>query len=92
MLGFPSMREQLTKRLELLKSEFEKGQKKLTEVEAQASGLRSTLLRISGAIQVLEEELAKDNGDRGEMVPRETNAAVKDGVTADTQKVVNMTS
>ena len=54
------MREQLENRLNELKSEFEVGQNKLNELEAQAANLRNTLLRISGAIQVLEEELAKD--------------------------------
>jgi hypothetical protein len=54
------MREQLENRLKVLKSEFEVGQNKLNELEAQAANLRNTLLRISGAIQVLEEELAKD--------------------------------
>lgn len=50
-----------------LKAEFEKGQKQLQDLEAQATTMRQTLLRISGAIQVIEEELAKagarpDNG------------------------------
>jgi hypothetical protein len=54
------MREQLENRLKELKSEFEVGQDKLNELEAQAVSLRNTLLRISGAIQVLEEELARD--------------------------------
>ena len=53
------MKAQLTKRLEDLKAEYEAGQNKLVEIEGQATSLRNTLLRISGAIQVLEEELAK---------------------------------
>ena len=53
------MHTQLTKRLQELKAEFEAGQTKLTELEGQANNIRTTLLRISGAIQVLEEELAK---------------------------------
>ena len=52
------MQEQLTNRLKELKAEFEAGQKKLAEIEGQANDLRTTMLRISGAIQVLEEELA----------------------------------
>lgn len=51
------MRERLEERLGELHSEFESGQKKLAELETQARSLRETLLRISGAIQVLEEEL-----------------------------------
>ncbi len=51
------MREQLQARLDELKREFETGQERLREIEAQGARLRETLLRISGAIQVLEEEL-----------------------------------
>jgi hypothetical protein len=53
------MRGQLQIRLEELKKEFEKGQKQLQDLESQAATLRQALLRISGAVQVLEEELAK---------------------------------
>ena len=53
------MREQLDARLQSLKSEFTVGQQRLADLEAQAANLRNTLLRISGAIQVLEEELGK---------------------------------
>ncbi len=53
------MREQLENRLQQLKSEFELGQQKLSELESQAASLRNMLLRISGAVQVLEEELGK---------------------------------
>jgi len=53
------MREQLEARLLSLKSEFTVGQQKLAELEAQETNLRNTLLRISGAIQVLEEELGQ---------------------------------
>lgn len=53
------MRKQLEERLQSLKSEFAVGQQKLADLEAQAAALRNTLLRISGAIQVLEEELGR---------------------------------
>ena len=53
------MKEQLEKRLEQLKAEFEAGQKKLGELEVKTNNLRNTILRISGAIQVLEEELTR---------------------------------
>lgn len=53
------MREQLQLRLEVLKNEFETGQTKLRELERQQAILRETLLRISGAIQVVEELLAE---------------------------------
>ncbi len=62
------MRERIEKRLEQLKSEYESGQKMLAETEAKAAQLRETLLRISGAIQVLEEELQQlgDSANAGE--------------------------
>jgi uncharacterized membrane-anchored protein YhcB (DUF1043 family) len=53
------MREQLEKRLQDLKTEFESGRKMLMELEAKQANLKETMLRISGAIQILEEELAK---------------------------------
>ena len=55
------MRERLESRLAELKAEFEAGQKMLAELEAKQANLRDTLLRISGAVQVLEEELAKES-------------------------------
>lgn len=51
------MQTQLNHRLTQLKSEYETGQRMLTELEQKQRTLRDTLLRISGAIQVLEEEL-----------------------------------
>jgi uncharacterized coiled-coil protein SlyX len=51
------MRERLEQRLQELKIEFDKGEQTLRELEEQAATVRQTLLRISGAIQVLEEEL-----------------------------------
>jgi predicted nuclease with TOPRIM domain len=52
------MREQLEQRLKQLKAEFEEGQKMLADLEARQANLKTTLLRISGAVQVLEELLA----------------------------------
>ena len=68
------MREQLEKRLQELKAEFESGQKALADLEAKRENLRATLLRISGAIQVLEEELTKGNPmvGNGELRPVQT--------------------
>ena len=53
------MKQQLEHRLQELKTEFTSGQKVLAELEEKRSNIQSTLLRIQGAIQVLEEELAK---------------------------------
>lgn len=60
------MQERLEKRLRELKSEFEAGQKMLADLDAKQTNLHSTLLRISGAIQILEEILAKAQGSGGE--------------------------
>ena len=56
------MQEQLLERLSALKEEFKRGQEQLSQLEARAQALRETLLRISGAIHVLEElaGVAKD--------------------------------
>lgn len=53
------MKDQLERRLEELKAEFRAGQRMLAEVEAKEASLKESLLRISGAVQVLEEELSK---------------------------------
>jgi len=52
------LREQLEQRLSELKAEYETGQKMLAELEAKQTNLQQTLLRISGAVQVLEEMLS----------------------------------
>ncbi|GKS69029.1 hypothetical protein W03_10330 [Nitrosomonas sp. PY1] len=54
------MKDQLTTRLEALKQEYATGQKMLADAEMKRAELQSTLLRISGAIQVLEEMLSQD--------------------------------
>ncbi|HZN94704.1 MAG TPA: hypothetical protein VFB81_18445 [Myxococcales bacterium] len=53
------MREQLQKRLEELRAEFEKGKATLQDLEARTASVREMMLRLSGAIQVLQEELDK---------------------------------
>jgi prefoldin subunit 5 len=42
-------------RLQTLRREFDTGQKQLAELDAQRSQLMEAMLRISGAIHVLEE-------------------------------------
>jgi len=56
-----AMKEQLTQRLQQLKNEYEAGQRVLADLDTRAQEVRTTLLRIGGAIQVLEEELQKAN-------------------------------
>jgi predicted nuclease with TOPRIM domain len=53
------MNEQLEERLKTLEAEFETGKKMLAELETKESALRGSLLRISGAIQVLREFVPK---------------------------------
>ncbi|MEW5818324.1 MAG: hypothetical protein AB1798_23415 [Spirochaetota bacterium] len=66
------MQEQLQTRLKALKKEFETGKARLQELEMQHSRLSETLLRICGAIQVLEELLTKANpGEEKEACPCE---------------------
>lgn len=52
-------RQQLEKRLNQLKAEYNIGQKKLNDLEAQEAALRDSLTRINGAIQTIEDELAQ---------------------------------
>jgi len=56
------METKLRHRLDELRAEYERGKKTLDDLEAQAANVRATLLRISGAVQVLQEELG-DGGD-----------------------------
>lgn len=66
------MKKQIEQRLQGLRTEFESGQKMLAEIEGKQTNIRNTLLRISGAIQVLEEEIAKEEntfGDRQSISP-----------------------
>ena len=53
------MQEQMQARLAELRQEYQKGQAQLQELVKQESLMRETLLRISGAIQVIEEMLSQ---------------------------------
>lgn len=68
------MEEAVQARLQLLRQEFETGQQRLAELEVQRQQLTETLLRISGAIQVLEEV----SGERApEAAPQENGGQPK---------------
>ena len=78
------MRDQMEQRLEELKHEYEAGQKMLADLEQKKMNLEQTMLRISGAIQVLEEMLAADSSVTpaqvpGEIAGGEARAAVANG-------------
>jgi prefoldin subunit 5 len=51
------MKRELEVRLKELKEEYQKGQGQLVALEQETANLKNTLLRISGAIQVLQELL-----------------------------------
>lgn len=68
------MREQLERRLAELKKEFTAGRARATELEQQQTTLHQTLLRISGAIQVLEEELKVAQSQDGAPIGNSTQA------------------
>lgn len=49
------MQDQVQVRIEALRKELEVGQQRMQDLERQLTQVRDTMLRISGAIQVLEE-------------------------------------
>ena len=55
----PDMESKVRQRLAELRAEYDKGQKTLQDLDNQAASLRATLLRISGAVQVLQETLGE---------------------------------
>ena len=54
------MKDQLENRLSDLKNEYDQGQKMLAELDTRREKTAQAMLRISGAIQVLEEMLAEE--------------------------------
>lgn len=66
------MHERLQERLDELQSEFAAGQNTLADLDAKRSDLQQTLLRISGAIQVLTELLDTDDASRRPPLPGST--------------------
>ena len=54
------MKSQLETRLQELRTEYETGLGVMNDLQKKQDELRTTLMRISGAIQVLEEVLAAD--------------------------------
>ena len=57
------MRDRLEERLKELSAESEKGQKVQTQLDAQQKSIQESMLRISGAIRVLEEEIDRSKKD-----------------------------
>lgn len=59
------MRELMEKRFEALREEFRAGQEMLASLDDKRADLQQTLLRISGAVQVLEEMLEDPAAETG---------------------------
>jgi prefoldin subunit 5 len=62
----------MIERLEELRQELAKGQKRLEMLDRERQEVRDTLLRISGAIQVLEELLRREKETEPEAVLQES--------------------
>lgn len=67
----PDMETKVRTRLAELRTEYDKGQKTLQDLEGQTANVRATLLRISGALQVLQETLGEssEHGEHGDSPP-----------------------
>lgn len=75
------MHERLEKRVIKLEDEYRAGQEMLAELDAKRADLHQTLLRISGAIQVLKEilEAEPDPTADGAEPPQSTSPPHHDG-------------
>jgi hypothetical protein len=58
-------RDEILGRIDTLREELAKGRRRATALEAEREELRETVLRISGAIQVLEELLHEPEDEQG---------------------------
>jgi hypothetical protein len=70
----------LEDRLVALKAEYETGQKMMADLESQQAHLKQTLLRISGAIQVLEELLSTPDPAPNGVVPANSTENPTDSI------------
>ena len=70
------MRQELVQRLGELQREFDNGRVELRQLEARRERLEGTMLRISGAMQVLQELLqAVEREAKAEVHPTERREA-----------------
>lgn len=73
------MNNALQKRLNTLKAEYESGQRMLAELDARRAQLTQTMLRIEGAMQLLNEVLEQEPEATHEadepLAPAETQTA-----------------
>ena len=74
-----ALRERMARRLDELQAEYRAGRKVQADLQAEQAKLDDTLLRISGAVQVLEELLGADgevdDGPPGQVDPAGTDLA-----------------
>ena len=75
------LQQRLEQRLAALRQELATGQKMLSDMDAQRLDLHKTVIRISGAVQVLEELLAAEPAAANGVAKAETTAAQPDGGT-----------
>jgi septal ring factor EnvC (AmiA/AmiB activator) len=71
-----TVREQAQSRMRELQREYDRGEQQLRELVQQEAALRETLLRISGALQVLRELIAAENTENKEAAGPEPAPAV----------------
>ncbi|HVH21243.1 MAG TPA: hypothetical protein VNA11_02185 [Pseudonocardia sp.] len=62
------LRQQAADRLTVLRHELALGEARLTELQREQAQLQQTLLRISGAVQVLDELIGPSGGPAPEPV------------------------
>lgn len=70
-----TMRDQIQARLEVLGIELQRGQSELHKLDAQRVYLHETVLRISGAVQVLEELIEDHLAGQDGVLPSELGPA-----------------
>ena len=69
------MQERLEERLATLRGEYNKGQIRIRQIEGELALLRETMLRISGAILVLQEILTPETARMSELANGSAGAA-----------------
>ena len=77
------MQDQMRERLAELRSEQRAGEGQLLELAQQENVLRETLLRISGAIQVLQELLDAPATSPGDVATPTTDGSAEADLPAD---------
>jgi prefoldin subunit 5 len=75
--------QRLEQRLKALRQELETGQKMLADLDARRLELQQTILRIGGAVQVLEELLAAEPSAANGVASSETTAPTNALVDSD---------